>query len=381
MAAYSRFVTVAGPRALQRLLEAVLTIGDGLDLPTTLHRIVEAAADLVDARYGALGVLDPSGTRLSQFITVGLDDDQRARIGALPEGHGILGALILDAQPLRLPDLTEHPDSFGFPPGHPPMHSFLGVPIRLRDQVFGNLYLADKQSAEVFTDVDEELVVQLASAAGIAIDNARLHSRVHELGLVEDRERIARDLHDTVIQRLFATGLSLQAATRLVRTDADSAVDRVAAAIDDLDVTIKEIRSAIFGLESQPALTEGTRKAIVDMIREASRSIGFEPRVTFEGPIDAGVDEGTAADLLATLREALSNVARHAHATRVDVSVTVGADLCLTVTDDGVGPPPAEGPGNGLRNMSARAEARHGSMAVSAAPLGGTRIEWRASRS
>ncbi len=381
MLTYSDLVTVAGPRALQRLVDAVLTIGDGLDLPTTLQRIVEAAADLVDARYGALGVLDPSGTRLSQFITVGLDDDQRARIGALPEGHGILGALILDAQPLRLPDLTEHPDSFGFPPNHPPMHSFLGVPIRLRDQVFGNLYLTDKQSAEVFTDVDEELVVQLASAAGIAIDNAHMHSRVHELGLVEDRERIARDLHDTVIQRLFATGLSLQAATRLVTRDADRAIERIAAAVDDLDVTIKEIRSAIFGLESQPAATEGTRKAVVVMLAEASRSIGFEPRVTFEGPIDSGLDDDTAVDVLAVLREALSNIARHAHATRADVSLTVGSEVCLTVTDDGVGPPPEHGPGNGLRNMATRAEAHQGSMLISAAAGGGTRLEWRVPRS
>ena len=140
-----------------------------------------------------------------------------ATIGDLPEGHGILGLLILDAQPLRLPDLREHPDSSGFPPHHPPMRSFLGVPVRVRDEVFGNLYLTDKTTAEVFTDVDEELVVGLAAAAGVAIENARLHARVQEFALVEDRERIARDLHDTVIQRLFATGLSLQGTARLVR--------------------------------------------------------------------------------------------------------------------------------------------------------------------
>ena len=134
-----------------------------------------------------------------------------AAIGNLPEGHGILGLLIVDAKPLRLPDLKEHPDSYGFPPNHPPMQSFLGVPIRVRDQVFGNLYLTDKKSSEVFTDVDEELVVGLAAAAGVAIENARLHTKLHELALVEDRERIARDLHDTVIQRLFATGMACRA--------------------------------------------------------------------------------------------------------------------------------------------------------------------------
>ena len=135
---------VAGPRSLRQLLDAVLTVGSDLDLPSMLERIVQSAVDLADATYGALGVLDDTGTRLAQFITVGIDDEAHRAIGTLPEGHGILGLLIVDAKPLRLPDLNEHPDSYGFPPNHPPMQSFLGVPIRLRDEVFGNLYLTDK---------------------------------------------------------------------------------------------------------------------------------------------------------------------------------------------------------------------------------------------
>ena len=204
-----------------------MTVGSDLDLPAMLGRIVAAAVDLVDARYGALGVLDESGSRLAQFLTVGVDDQTRAAIGHLPEGRGILGLLIVEARPLRLPDLREHPDSFGFPAHHPPMGSFLGVPIRVRDEVFGNLYLTDKTTAEVFSDIDEELVVGLAAAAGVAIDNARLHARVQELALAEDRARIARDLHDTVIQRLFATGLSLQGAAALVTTDPTEAARRL----------------------------------------------------------------------------------------------------------------------------------------------------------
>ncbi len=204
----------AGPRSLRQLLDAVLTVGSDLDLPAMLQRIVQAAVALVDARYGALGVLDETRTRLAEFITVGIDDETHRAIGDLPEGHGILGLLIVDAKPLRLPDLREHPDSYGFPPNHPPMRSFLGVPILVRNEVFGNLYLTDKTSAEVFTDVDEELVIGLAAAAGVAIENTRLHARVQELALVEDRERIARDLHDSIVQRLFATGLSLQVAAR-----------------------------------------------------------------------------------------------------------------------------------------------------------------------
>src|SRR5436305_4177790 len=209
----------AGPRRLRELLDAVLTIGSDLDLRAVLHRIVEGAVALVDARYGALGVLDESGTRLAEFITVGLSDEQRHHIGDLPEGKGILGLLLVDPKPLRLPDLGEHPDSFGFPPHHPPMHSFLGVPIRVRDEVFGNLYLTDKRSPEAFTDIDEELVSALATAAGVAIENARLHARARDYVVMEDRERIARDLHDTVIQRLFAVGLSLQSAERHVQSD------------------------------------------------------------------------------------------------------------------------------------------------------------------
>jgi len=205
---------------------------------------------------------------LAQFITVGVDELTHRAIGHLPEGHGILGLLIVDAAPPRLPDLGKHPDSYGFPPNHPPMRSFLGVPIRVRDDVFGNLYLTDKTTAEVFTDVDEELVVGLASAAGVAIENARLHARVQQLALVEDRERIARDLHDTVIQRLFATGLTLQGSTRLVRTEPDAAVARIEAAVDDLDVTVKYIRSAILGLEASRVTADGLRDRVLALTRD-----------------------------------------------------------------------------------------------------------------
>jgi signal transduction histidine kinase len=370
----------AGPRSLRRLLDAVLTVGSDLDLPAMLERIVQAAVDLVDARYGALGVLDDTGERLAQFITVGIDDEARAAIGHLPEGHGILGLLIVDAKPLRLPDLREHPDSYGFPPHHPPMRSFLGVPIRVRDEVFGNLYLTDKTSAEVFTDVDEELVVGLAAAAGVAIENARLHARVQDLALLEDRERIARDLHDSVIQRLFAIGLSLQGAAGLIRTDPAVAAGRVEGAVDDLDLTVKQIRSAIFGLEPLTRGAEsGVRSQVLELVRDSGAALGFEPTVLFDGPVDTSTPDGLAVDLLATLREALSNVARHARAGRVDVTVAVdAAGLLLRVADDGVGPPAPDQPrGHGLDNMAARADRRGGSFDIGPATSNGTVVEWR----
>ena len=370
---------VAGPRSLRELLDAVLALGSDLDFPSMLRRLVESAVSLVDARYGALGVLDDTGTRLAQFITVGIDDEVHRLIGTLPEGHGILGLLILDAEVLRLPDLREHPDSFGFPPHHPPMRSFLGVPIRLHDEVFGNLYLTDKTTAEVFTDVDVELVVGLAAAAGVAIENARLHARVQELAVVEDRERIARDLHDTVIQRLFATGLSLQRTSRLVRSDAEVAASRIEAAVDDLDLTVKHIRSAIFKLESGSTTTGvGLRDRVLSLGRQGAGALGFDPRCFFDGPVDLAVTDDIAHDLLATLREALANIARHAGATQVDVDVAVTDQVVLRVVDDGVGPPAREARrGHGLKNMEARATNRGGSFALRAGASRGSVLEWK----
>lgn len=369
---------LADPNSLNQLLEAVLTVSSDLDLPAMLRRIVENAVTLVDARYGALGVLDFTGTRLSQFITVGLDENQQRAIGELPDGHGILGLLILDAQPIRLPDLSLHPDSFGFPPGHPAMRSFLGVPIRLRDEVFGNLYLTDKTTAEQFSTVDQELVVGLAAAAGVAIENARLHAQLHDLAVVEDRERIARDLHDTVIQRLFATGMSLQTTARLIQTDPVEASQRIEAAVDDLDVTVKQIRTAIFGLEQSRNVDDGLRARILRTAREAMGPLGFEPRVLLDGPIDFGVEPHVGSELLATLREALSNVARHASASEVDVEVVVAKSLTMVVTDNGTGPPDETAPrGNGLHNMADRAARLGGSFEITRSGSGGTQVTWR----
>jgi signal transduction histidine kinase len=344
-----------------------------------LGRIVESAVQLVDAQYGALGVLDESRTRLAEFITVGLDADARASIGSLPEGHGILGLLIVDAKPLRLPDLAEHPDSHGFPPHHPSMRSFLGVPIRLRDEVFGNLYLTNKTTSDVFTDVDEELVVGLAAAAGVAIENARLHAQVHDRALVEDRERIARDLHDTVIQRLFATGMSLQGAARLVQGEPAEALTRIEAAIDDLDATVTEIRTAIFGLERSRSGAGGLRTRLLDVAHDASGPLGFEPRVLFDGPIDSRVGDAVGVEVLAVVREALSNVARHAKASSVQgvVSVT-GTEVSAVVTDDGVGPPGDGAPrGHGLHNLAERAARLGGTFELSTRDGGGTVADWR----
>jgi signal transduction histidine kinase len=304
-----------------------MSVASDLDLATVLERIVEAARELAGARYAALGVLDPTHTYLAEFITVGLDDEQRARIGELPKGHGVLGLLIVEPKAIRLPDLGEHPDSFGFPPNHPPMKSFLGVPLYVRGEVFGNLYLTDKEDEDGFSDIDEELVLGLAAAAALAIENARLHERAAELSLLADRERIGRELHDTVVQRLFATGLAMQGTVQL--TDRPEVVNRLERHIDDIDDTIREIRTAIFALEIARSLGPSLRREVLDLVSRSARVLGFEPAVAFDGPIDALVPTYVAGHLLAVLHEALSNVARHSGATRVDVTVRADHDLFL----------------------------------------------------
>ncbi|MFJ8383982.1 GAF domain-containing protein [Streptomyces sp. NPDC094438] len=536
-----RIDAVRGTRdRLHSLLEAVLSVGRELDLPQVLRGIVEAAVVLVDAEYGALGVIG-QGQMLSEFLPVGIDDELRAQIGDLPSGHGLLGELIRHPDALRLPELSEHPASSGFPEHHPPMHSFLGVPIRVRDEVFGNLYLTEKRGGAEFDDEDESVLATLAVAAGVAIDNARLYAEARlreqwltasaeftagllsgmpearvleamverakeitsaELGLVdlveegtdelrgvlalgkraeahrglrvpregtlagaalteqglvttadvssdprvtfqperwkgmgpavvvpmgvrgvlllargsgrppfsraetaplagfagqaalalvladrrrdaeqvsllEDRDRIARDLHDLAIQRLFATGMTLQSAQRFV--DHPEAGERLARAVDDLDETIKIIRSTIFGLRAHEANEAGSglRVRAVGVVEGAVPVLGFTPSLRMEGLLDTDVPRALADEVLAVLGEALSNTARHAQASLADVSLIVrkGA-LTVSVVDNGVGI--AEGGRrSGLRNLAERAKRLGGELTTGAGPEGGTRLEWR----
>jgi signal transduction histidine kinase len=361
------------------LLDAVMAISSDLSLPHVLRRIVAAACDLVDARYGALGVIGPGadglGPGLVEFITVGADEDTIMSIGPYPEGRGILGLLITDPKPRRIRNLQDHAQSWGFPPNHPEMHSFLGVPIRVRDTVFGNLYLTEKRTADEFSKEDERLAVALASAAAVAIENARLMARVHELAVVEERERIARDLHDVVLQRLFATGLGLQT----LETQAGDAhvSSGIHQAVADLDDTVRDIRGAIFALNAYELGERSLRVLTLALAAEARGSLGFDPRVHFEGPVDAALSPALIAHLHATLREALSNVARHAAASSVDIYLIAGTDLTLRVVDNGKGVDGDEHTGNGLRNIGVRARELGGSVTVQPAAGRGTVVEWR----
>ncbi|MGW9636937.1 GAF domain-containing sensor histidine kinase [Nocardiopsis alba] len=535
---------------IRTLLEAVVSIGEGLELEPLLLRITETATRLVNARYGALGVIGPDG-EMSRFIPVGLEPEEIARIEHWPKGEGILGLLIKRPEPLRLRDVRDHPESRGFPQGHPPMHTFLGVPIRIRDQVFGNLYMTDKIDGAEFTGDDELLLRALATAAGTAIENAQLFAQTQSretwldasgeittrllsgaapeevlrlvarrarvmaqadvaviampgeepetltvrvwdgpaercgpltaetrgvtlsrapetllgraylpggplrtdvssggyegvdfltrmgvgpvlilpfgppdgargvlvlarfqgaeefqngwpnmlssfadqaavalelaearldserLSVLEDRDRIARDLHDTVIQRLYATAITLMGTVR--RIDDGTSAERVRNAVDDLDDTIRQIRSTIFALQS-PAEhgSSWLRSQVLELVNAASETLGFAPRLLTQGPVDNAVDERVGGHLVAVLREALSNVARHAGAGSVDVELSVAdGEVTLRVTDDGRGVP--EGVSrSGLNNLASRAEELGGSMSVVSGPGEGTVVEWTA---
>jgi signal transduction histidine kinase len=370
------FHAIHDPEQLEALLDAVLALESAQGLSGVLQRIVEAACTLTGARYGALAVLDPSGRGLSDFVHFGMDEATVAGIGHPPTGEGILGLLILDPAIVRLADLTAHPDAVGLPEGHPAMHSFLGLALRAGDEVLGNLYVTEKDGGGEFDDMDAKLLASLAAAAAIAVYNARLHDRIGELTVAADRERIARDLHDTVIQRLFATGLSLQLA--LPRADVDELRRRIDEAVSDLDDIIRQVRTTIFALEPPPSSERGLRARVIGISAESARSLGFEPEVRFVGPIDRLVSDDIAVELLSCLREALSNVARHASARRVQVELSVSDVVRLLVIDDGVGLGKGRhARGQGIANMVGRAESLGGSCRLNHLPDGGTEVSWR----
>jgi signal transduction histidine kinase len=545
-------VLLATRDRMRGLLEAVVAIGSGLDLESTLRRIVEAAVRLVDATYGALGVIGEAdeGKRLAEFIPVGLSQDEIARIHHWPEGRGLLGLLIDDPRPLRLADIAVHPASSGFPGGHPPMRCFLGVPVRVRDEVFGNLYLTNKRGGGDFTEDDEAVLVALGAAAGVAVENARLYEaarrqqrwiqasaevtirllsgsdpgevlagvtrqarelsdadlavlalpgeegrgltityadgdgadaarglvlpagqslsgqvlatgepvtsadfaadervaraargamsqigpavvfplgapgnvrgvltvgRSHgappfpqaqadvvasfaaqagvalelaatrreaeRLSLYEDRDRIARDLHDLVIQRLYATGMSLEGTMPMITRP--EVASRITNAVDSMDETIREIRTAIFDLQARdlPGRPD-LRTEIVGLVEEMTGMLGFPPSLRLGAGLGGDISPEVAEQVLAALREALSNAARHSGASQVDVMVDVdpGGMLTVRVTDNGNGIPDG-GRRSGLRNLAARAEKLGGELRLEpadpGAPAPGTRLEWR----
>lgn len=364
---------------LQALVGGMLIVEQDLDLPTVLRTVVETAVDLVGASYGALGVLDETGSGLAEFVHVGMTPQDVAAIGRLPEGRGLLGQLIKDPRPLRLGDLHGHPESVGFPVGHPPMTSFLGVPVTVRGEPFGNLYLSNKRGGGEFTAEDEDVVLALALTAALAIDKARTYSRMRDLTLAEERERIARDLHDTTIRRLFAVGLALQSAHRILGRP--EAGERLQFAIDDLDDTIRQIRSTIFAI-SRPrhrALGASLQSELLDLVEELASGSGLAVHVEFEGPIDAAVGRHAGDHLLLVVRELVANAVRRGGLSSLEVDVTVDdSGLTLKVVDDGDLPDGVPGPD--VPALRERARLLGGHCSVERGPSRGLEVQWRVAR-
>ena len=364
-------------RALYALDRATRAIAGELDLDRVLQLIVDSVRDLVGARYAALGTFDVAG-RIERFITSGISDDLRARIGPLPQGHGLLGTIIRDGATLRIPDISRHPESYGFPPNHPPMHSLLGVPIRVAGTVVGNLYLTDKEGAVEFSEGDQELVEMFAGHAGIAIQNARLHLEVQSLAIVGERLRISRDLHDGIIQSIYAVSLSLEEAVETMASDPAGATDRVDRSIDRLHTTISDIRTFIVGLgpETGADLAETLRS----MARDLLDGSGVALETGLEGAVEVErqIPPEAVHELVQIAREAISNVARHSGAARADLLLQAADGAAtLTVADDGAGFDPEARLGSGhfgLANLRDRAAALGGTLSIESAPAMGTRI-------
>ncbi len=365
-------------RRLEALDEAIRAMAGVLAVDRVLQVIVDRVRILTGARYAALGIQDQVGA-IEQFIASGISRPDRARIGAPPRGHGILGLIIRENRTIRLDDLMLDPRRVGFPPNHPEMHPFLGVPVVVRGRTIGNLYLTEKEGG--FTDEDQREVETFARHAGIAMENARLHDQVQRLAIVEERERIGKDLHDGVIQAIYAVGLSLEDVPDMMDGEPDEARRRVERAIDGLDQTIRDIRNFIFGL--RPALLDGVDAveglaALADEFR-VNTMIDVELRAgpTVTAPI---IGPDRTVELLAIAREALSNIARHARATRAEITIEPEPEIAgveIIIADNGTGFEPAAPRGighQGLRNMRTRAISIGATLLVDSHPGGGTRI-------
>jgi signal transduction histidine kinase len=364
----------------RRLIEAGMELASERSLDAVLQRIIELAVDLTDARYGALGVLTPDGRSIDDFITVGITPEERAALGDPPSGHGLLGALIHEARTLRIPDIAADPRSVGFPPNHPPMTSLLGARITGRGTVFGNIYLTDKQGAEMFDEEDERVLVVLATQAAIAVENARLvdeterqNRELQRLQVLEERERIGKELHDGVIQSLFAVGMNLQG---LASSSSDAEIAaRLEGAVEDVDQAIRDLRNYIFGL--RPGILAD--RQLDQALKEMATEFGSRSRVVTIVDVDgeaAAELASRAGDVVQLAREALSNVGRHAEATTCRVSLRRrDSGFVLEVDDDGRGfDVETTTWGMGLRNLRERAESLGGTLEVATTPREGTTV-------
>jgi signal transduction histidine kinase len=357
---------------------AVRGIAGLTSVDDALQIIVDGVRPLVGAQYAALGIVDTDG-RIEKFITSGMDDETRARIGALPEGHGLLGLIIRENRTFRIPDINVDPRRSGFPPEHPPMTSFLGVPITVKGISLGRLYLTNRIGASEFSEADRSLVETFALHAGIAMENARLHEQLQRLAVVDERERISKDLHDGIIQNMYGVGLSLEDVPELMVEDPAEATARVERAIDAIHLSIQDIRNFIFGL--RPELLEGASLVVglASLVEEYRHNMIVDLELRVPDALPEPATEVTG-HLLAIVSESLSNVARHSRASRASLELTTpddGAGLQLVIEDNGVGFDPASVVKlghQGLANTRARVAEIGGTLAIESAAGSGTRV-------
>ena len=360
------------PERIAGLVEGAASVAGQVELSGLLRSTVEIAMELTGARYGALGVLGEHGG-LIHFLHSGMDEEQAAAIPHLPRGAGVLGTITRAGRIIRLEDVAAHPDAAGFPPGHPVMRTFLGVPVRVGDRVFGNLYLTEKEGG--FTEEDEILVEFLALTAGSAVSTLRLQERLRRAALLEERERIARDLHDSIIQDLFAVGLSIQAQANQIDPVHAEVRERLDRAVEKLDETITALRRFIFDLRPPVWARPSLRQQLADLVGQLSGP--YEARVTVDCACPPDLLPPHLGDeLLAVVKEALSNALRHSGAAAIDVRVDGNEErVVVTVADDGGGFDPARARrGMGLANMAGRIEAAGGSFRLETAPGKGTAV-------
>jgi signal transduction histidine kinase len=357
---------------------AVREIAGLASVDDVLQVIVDRVRPLVGAQYAALGIVDEAG-RIERFITSGMDDATREAIGPLPEGHGLLGLIIRENRSFRIADINTDPHRFGFPPNHPPMTSFLGVPITVKGLSLGRLYLTNKAGADEFSEEDRSLVETFALHAGIAMENARLHEQLQRLAVVDERERISKDLHDGIIQNMYGVSLSLEDVPELMDDDRAEAAERVERAIDAIHLAIQDIRNFIFGL--RPELLEGT--SLLVGLAALMEEYRHNTIVELELRIPEGVAEPppeVTGSILAIVGESLSNIVRHSRATRASVELAAPSDgrtWELTIEDNGVGFDPervVKLGHQGLANTRARAAKLGGTLAIDSQRERGTRV-------
>ena len=352
-------------RRLEALDAATVAISQELSLERVLQIIVDSVRPLVTARYAALGIPDDHGS-MERFITSGISEHLREDVGAPPHGAGLLGVSMREHQPVRIDDIAADARSAGFPSAHPTMQTFLSVPVKVEGRAIGNLYLTDRVDGKPFSDDDERLVESFARHAGLAIHNARMHEELRQLAVLQERERIAQDLHDGSIQSLYAVSLALEDTEELMAIDPPQALHRIDHAIESIHGTIQEIRDFIMGLDPDARTAVDLLAGLTALTDEFERSTPIE--VELASDPDVPLDPDEALQLIQLTREAMSNVARHAEASKVTVNVEDRRELLrLSIIDDGRGFDTSEGPRpghQGLTNMHARAESLGGSLAI-----------------